>query len=746
MRKLVRQAREIFRRPAKAEPMNARITRSGLQVDPELFHFIEDEALPGSGVASAEFWSAAAAIIANFSPRLHSMLAIRVELQERIDAYHREQPGKPDADDYRAFLSDIGYLLPAPATVSISTTGVDTEIAEQAGPQLVVPLLNARFATNAANARWGSLYDALYGTDAISESGDLARGTDYNVTRGAAVMARGRELLDRAIPLADGSHADAVGYSVADTEVVVTLVDGSTTTLRNAASFVGHRGEHHSPEAILVVHHGLHLEIQLDRTHPVGAVDPAGVADIVLESAVTSIMDLEDSVAAVDAEDKVVGYRNWLELNRGELTAHFNKGGRTVVRTMNDDRRFIAPGGGDVVMHGRSLLFIRHVGHHMFTDAVLDPEGHEVGEGIIDALVTTLGSLHDLRGGHPLKNSRTGSMYVVKPKQHGPDEVAFTVDLFEAIERAFDLPASTIKIGIMDEERRTTVNLMACIAVAKERLVFINTGFLDRTGDEIHTSLHAGAFLPKRELKHQPFLSAYEEANVDAGLAANLPHRAQIGKGMWAMPSEMRAMLDQKIAHPRAGATTAWVPSPTAATLHSQHYHEVDVFAVQQQIATRTPRGVEPILQIPLIDDASLTDEQRRDELDDSVQSILGYVVRWIDQGIGCSTVPDLHSVGLMEDRATLRISSQFLTNWLLHGLITVEDVDKSLHRMAQLVDQQNADDPAYTPLIGVSGPSAAYTAARDLIVLGADQCNGYTEPILHRARRVAKSATSRIV
>jgi malate synthase len=723
--------------------MNLHAERAGLRVAPELQRFIEDEALPGSGVEPADFWAAAAAITTSFTPRLRALLAKRDELQEQIDADHREHPGRPDPDDYRSFLNDIGYLLPTPVDVTISTAGVDAEITEQAGPQLVVPLLNARFATNAANARWGSLYDALYGSDAIPETGELAKGDAYNAARGAAVMARGRRLLDEAVPLVAGSHADAVRYSVGDGEVVVELADGSSTTPRDDAAFVGYRGERDSPEAILFVHHGLHLEVQLDRAHPIGAADAAGVSDIVLESAVTTIMDLEDSVAAVDAEDKVVGYRNWLLLNRGELTAHFAKGGRTIARSMHEDRRVVAPDGGEVVLHGRSLLFIRHVGHHMFTDAMLDADGNEVAEGILDALVTVLGSLHDLRGDLPLKNSRTGSIYVVKPKQHGPDEVAVTVELFEAIERAFGLPPTTIKIGVMDEERRTTLNLMACIAAARDRLVFINTGFLDRTGDEIHTSLHAGPFLPKRELKRQPFLAAYEDANVDAGLAAGLPHRAQIGKGMWAMPGEMHAMLEQKIAHPRAGATTAWVPSPTAATLHALHYHEVDVFAEQERIAMREPTGIEPILRIPLADDPSWSIEQRRDELDDSVQSILGYVVRWVDQGIGCSTVPDLHDVGLMEDRATLRISSQFLANWLTHGIITEQEVDESLRRIAPVVDRQNAGDPAYEPLIGASGPGLAFEAARDLIVLGAQQPNGYTEPILHRARRAKKAATA---
>jgi len=716
----------------------------GLEVADELVRFVEDEALPGSGLDAETFWRTTAALVREFSPRIRALLARRDEIQAALDDYHRAHPGRPDAEHYTAFLREIGYLVDAPGDVTISTSGVDTEISEQNGPQLVVPLLNARFAANAANARWGSLYDALYGTDAVPEDGELARGAAYNPVRGAAVVARARRLLDEAVPLAAGSHADVVRYAIGGAGpaavLSATLADGTETRLREPGALVGFQGERGAPSAILLVHHGLHLELQLDPEDPIGAADRAGVKDVLIESAVTTIMDLEDSVAAVDVEDKVLGYRNWLLLNQGRLEAEVAKGGRTFTRTMHPDRVYASPDGGEVVLHGRSLLFIRQVGHHMFTDAIRDGDGEEIPEGLLDALVTTLGSLHDLRGDTRLHNSRSGAIYVVKPKQHGPDEVALTVELFQRIEEAFGLAPATIKLGIMDEERRTTVNLSACIAAARDRVAFINTGFLDRTGDEIHTSMLAGPFVPKAELRRQRFLAAYEDANVDAGLAAGFPHRAQIGKGMWAIPNEMAAMLEQKIAHPRAGATTAWVPSPTAATLHALHYHAVDVFAVQRELAERPRTGVEPILQIPLAEDPSWTAEERTAELDNNVQSILGYVVRWIDQGIGCSTVPDIHDVGLMEDRATLRISSQILANWLAHGIVTPEDVDESLHRIAPIVDRQNAGDPAYRPLIGAEGPGIAFHAARDLILLGGQQPNGYTEFILHRARRAKKA------
>ncbi|MEN2738889.1 malate synthase G [Microbacterium sp. X-17] len=719
--------------------LTARQAKAGLDVATPVVEFAEG-ALADAGLPADAFWTGFAAIVRDLTPRNRELLATRDDLQARLDAYHRAQPGRPDATAYRAFLEEIGYLVPEPGEFTVTTENVDAEIGVMAGPQLVVPLLNARFAVNAANARWGSLYDALYGTDAISEDDGRERAGAYNAVRGAAVIARGRQLLDLAAPLAQGSHADARGYRVEGGALVVTLDGGAETGLADASGFAGFTGDAADPSAILLRHHGLHVHVAIDRNGTIGRTDAAGIDDLVLESALTTIMDLEDSVAAVDADDKALGYRNWQGLMRGELSETVAKGDRSFLRTMNPDRRYTAPDGSELVLHGRALLLIRNVGHLMTIDAVRDEAGDEIFEGILDAVMTTLGALPDLRGETPLSNSRTGSMYIVKPKMHGPAEVRFAVDLFARVEELLGLPARTLKIGIMDEERRTSVNLRAAIAEAADRIVFINTGFLDRTGDEIHTSLHAGPFIPKGQIRAQQFMSAYEDRNVDAGLRAGFFGHAQIGKGMWAMPDLMHAMLEQKIAHPLAGATTAWVPSPTAATLHALHYHDVDVFAVEEGLRSRAPRDVAEVLVIPL-QDAPLTAEEIRTELDNNVQSILGYVVRWIDQGVGCSKVPDIHGIALMEDRATLRISSQLLANWLEHGLITAEEVEDGLRRLAPVVDGQNAGDATYESLIGPDGPGIAFESARRMILEGAAQPSGYTEPLLHEMRRRKKAA-----
>ncbi|QBJ64415.1 malate synthase G [Pseudoalteromonas sp. DL-6] len=718
--------------------MSHTLTHSGLSVDKQLAEFVKKQLLPGTHLDEHQFWKSFAHIVQTLTPLNKSLLAKREQLQKQIDDYHVANKNGDQAQ-YQAFLKDIGYLVDEPEDFNIETQNVEPEIALTAGPQLVVPVSNARFALNAANARWGSLYDALYGTDVLSEDDGAEKGTQYNPVRGFKVMAYARQFLDKALPLENGSHIESTNYSIVDGALAITLRDSSHTTLKNPEQLVGYQGEAQNPSVILLKNNGLHVELQIDHHHPIGQADKAGLKDVVLEAALTTIMDCEDSVAAVDAEDKVQVYKNWLGLMQGNLVETFRKGDKMVDRTLQADRQYTGLDGQKLTLKGRSMMFVRNVGHLMTNPAITDVSGNDVFEGIMDAMFTATAALHDLNTKNAIQNSTAQSINIVKPKMHGPDEVAFANTLFGMVEEALSLPKNTLKMGIMDEERRTSANLKACIHAAKERVVFINTGFLDRTGDEIHTSMQAGVVLPKAAIKSQPWISAYEDRNVDIGLACGLSHKAQIGKGMWAMPDKMAMMMEQKVAHPQSGANTAWVPSPTAATLHAMHYHDVDVFSLQQSIATRQIASLESLLTPPLMTTPeTLSKEDIQSELENNAQGILGYVVRWIDQGIGCSKVPDINHIGLMEDRATLRISSQHIANWLHHGVCSNEQVQKVMAKMAKVVDGQNEHDSLYSPMATneqTLAKSVAYQAAMALVFEGVSQPSGYTEPLLHSYR-----------